>query len=570
MTDVATTLVVHRQRLNEIARVLVRHGLASWAARGEGMAAIAPIEAIVHRVVAPEEADATDGERLRGALSELGTTFIKLGQMLSLRPDIVGDDVADELSKLQAKVPPDPPGVGQRTVEVQLGQPVSELFGSFDAEPFASGSVAQVHRATLTDGTPVAVKVVHAGAPEKVRQDIELMRGIAEFLEESDPELAQLRPTIVVNEFSAMMEAAIDLRQELSNLQRFRANFAEEPDIVIPAPYPDLSAEKVLTMAMISGAPFSDRASVEAAGWDVEDLVHRAANVYLEMIFRDGLYHADPHPGNFLLPDGAHMAILDFGDVGRLTNQRRRQLENMVIAAGTGDVDSLVDVVVEMTSPPPAVDMAELRSSIELWLDRYMLADLSHLDINALLLSGREVLHKSRLVLPADLSLFFKVLLSLQGLGRGAGAEVRLNELLRPYVTRMMAERFDPKRIAKQLGRSLRKWDHFITGLPDELEAILNQVRTGKLAVDFQVHDADHAVDRLVDGLVTAASLIAGAELTSRRTGPMVGPVSIPGLLVGGVGLITWQRLIARRRGGSWVTRARRLARVAPKIARQK
>ena len=563
MTEIASTLVMHRQRLNEIARVLARHGLASWAARGEGMAAMAPVEAFVRRVVAPEEAEATDGERLRGALSELGTTFIKLGQMLSLRPDIVGDDMANELSKLQARVPADPPGVGQATVEAQLGQPVSELFGSFDAEPFASGSVAQVHRAALTDGTPVAVKVVHAGAADTVREDIELMRGIAEFLEERDPEVAQLRPTVVVSEFSAMMEAAIDLRQELSNLQRFRANFAEEPDVVIPAPYPDLSGQNVLTMAMISGSPFSDRASVEAAGWGVEDLVNRAANVYLEMIFRDGLYHADPHPGNFLLPDGDHVAILDFGDVGRVTSQRRRQLENMVIAAGTGDVDSLVDVVVEMTSPPPTVGTAELRSSIELWLDRYLLADLSHLDINALLVSGMEVLRKSRLVLPADLSLFFKVLLSLQGLGRGVGAEVRLNELLRPYVTRMMAERFDPKRLARQVGRSLRKWDHFLTGLPDELEAVLDQVRTGKVAIDFRVHDADHAVDRLVDGLVTAASLIAGAELTSRRTGPMLGPVSIPGVLVGGVGLLTWQRLLARRRGGSWLSRARRVAKIA-------
>ena len=149
MTDVASTLVKHRRRLNEIVSVLVRHGLASWAARGQGIPAVAPIESIVHRAVSPEEAEATPGERLRHALTELGTTFIKFGQMLSLRPDIVGDDVAKELAKLQARVPADPPGVGRATVEAQLGRPVSELFGSFEDEPFASGSVAQVHRAAL-------------------------------------------------------------------------------------------------------------------------------------------------------------------------------------------------------------------------------------------------------------------------------------------------------------------------------------------------------------------------------------------------------------------------------------
>ena len=562
MTDVASTLVKHRRRLNEIVSVLVRHGLASWAARGQGIAAVAPIESMVHRAVSPEEAEATPGERLRHALTELGTTFIKFGQMLSLRPDIVGDDVAKELAKLQARVPADPPGVGRATVEAQLGRPVSELFGSFEDEPFASGSVAQVHRAALVDGTALAVKVLHAGADSKVREDVELLRALAEYMEEEDPELAQLRPTVVVSEFAAMMDAAVDLRQELSNLQRFQANFADEADVVIPTPYPDLSGQMVLTMAMISGFPFTDRASIEAAGWEVDELVHRAADIYLEMIFRDGLYHADPHPGNFLLPDGDHMAILDFGDVGRLTSQRRRQLENLVIAVGTRDDDSVVDVIVEMTTPPPGVDMAELRASIELWLDRYLLADLSHLDISSILVSGMAVLHKNKLVLPADLALFFKVLISLQGLGREVGAEVRVTELLRPYVTRMLAERFDPKRIARQLSRAFRNWDHFISGLPNDLQAVLDQVRTGDVGVDFRVHDADHAVDRVVDGLVTAASLMAGAQLISRRTSPMVGPFSVPGLVVAAVGLATWQRLIARRRSRTWLSRARSIAKI--------
>ncbi len=562
MTDVASTLVKHRRRLNEIVSVLVRHGLASWAARGQGIAAVAPIESMVHRAVSPEEAEATPGERLRHALTELGTTFIKFGQMLSLRPDIVGDDVARELAKLQATVPADPPGVGRATVEAQLGRPVSELFGSFEDEPFASGSVAQVHRAELVDGTALAVKVLHAGADSKVREDVELLRALAEYMEEEDPELAQLRPTVVVSEFAAMMDAAVDLRQELSNLQRFQANFADEADVVIPTPYPDLSGQMVLTMAMISGFPFTDRASIEAAGWEVDELVNRAADIYLEMIFRDGLYHADPHPGNFLLPDGDHMAILDFGDVGRLTSQRRRQLENLVIAVGTRDDDSVVDVIVEMTTPPPGVNMAELRASIELWLDRYLLADLSHLDISGILVSGMAVLHKNKLVLPADLALFFKVLISLQGLGREVGAEVRVTELLRPYVTRMLAERFDPKRIARQLSRAFRNWDHFISGLPNDLQAVLDQVRTGNVGVDFRVHDADHAVDRVVDGLVTAASLMAGAQLISRRTSPMVGPFSVPGLVVAAVGLATWQRLIARRRSRTWLSRARSIAKI--------
>jgi hypothetical protein len=225
---------------------------------------------------------------------------VKFGQMLSLRPDVVGDDVAEELGKLQGTVAPDPPGIAQALVERELGAAVSDRFGSFDPEPMAAGSVAQVHRATLPDGTVVAVKVLHDGVEHRVLADLELMEAIAAYLENQDPGIAQLRPTVIVSEFSQMLHDAIDLSQELQNLQRFTVNFADEPDVVVPRPYPELSRRRVLTMSLISGAPFADHASVEATGWDVDALVRRAAEIYLEMIFRDSLYHADPQPGNLL------------------------------------------------------------------------------------------------------------------------------------------------------------------------------------------------------------------------------------------------------------------------------
>ena len=442
--------------------------------------------------------------------------------------------------------------------------PVSELYRSFDREPFASGSVAQVHRATLSDGTAVAVKVLHDGADAIVREDLELLEALAAFLESEDAEIARLRPTILVAEVARMMEAAIDMRQELANLQRFRLNFADESDVVIPEPFPERSGAKVLTMSMLVGHAFTDRASVAAAGWEVEVLVRRAAEVYLEMIFRDGVYHADPHPGNFLLPDGEHLAILDFGDVGRLTTQRRDQLESLVIAVGTRDVDALIDIVVELTTPPPDVDMRALRSAIETWVNGYLFVGVGQLDMNGIVASSMQLLHADRLVVPADLALLLRVLLRLQGLGRGVQTEVRVTELVEPYLQQIMAMRFDPRRIAHQVGRAVRSWDHLISGLPDDLRAILEQIRTGSVGIDFRIHDADHAVDRLVDGIVTAASMMAGAQLISRRTAPLVGPFSIAGLLAAGAGVITWQRLITRRKPhDTMVTRARKALDIA-------
>ena len=561
MPGLPAALMRHRARLDEIAGVFAKYGFAAWVQRGSGLVSTRVMQGLVDRHVDPQIVSMSDGERLRRALTELGTTWVKFGQMLSLRPDVVGDDVAEELAKLQATVAPDPPGVAQALVERELGAAVSDFFGSFDPEPMASGSVAQVHRATLPDGTAVAVKVLHDGVEHRVLADLELMEAIAAYLESEDPGIAQLRPTVIVSEFSQMLHDAIDLSQELQNLQRFTLNFAHEPDIVIPRPYPELSRRRVLTMSLISGAPFADRASVEATGWDVDALVRRAAEIYLEMIFRDSLYHADPQPGNLLIPDGTHIAILDFGDVGRISSMRKRQLEDLVIAAGTNDVDGFIDVVVEITTPPPTVDMNKLRSQIDVWLNRYLLIGVGHLDMAAIVNTGMELLHDNGLVLPADLSLLFRVMLQLQGLGRELNTEVRVTELLQPYMKKLLAERFDPRRLARHAGRTIRGWDRLAASLPGDIEEIVQQIRAGRLAIDFRVHDADGAVDHLVDGLVAAASVLASAQLLSRRTGPTVGPISMPGLVAAGVGVLTWQRLVRRRREHkTWVSRARELA----------
>jgi ubiquinone biosynthesis protein len=366
---------------------------------------------------------------------------------------------------------------------------------------------------------------------------------------------------MIVGEFSQMLHDAIDLSQELRNLERFALNFADEPDIVIPTPYPELSRRRVLTMSLISGTPFTDRAAVEETGWDVESLVRRAADAYLEMIFRDSLYHADPQPGNLLLPDGTHIAILDFGDVGRISSMRKRQLEDLVIAAGTHDLDSLTDVIVEITTPPPSVDMARLRSELDAWLNRYLLIGVGQLDMAGIISTGMQLLHENGLVLPGDLSLLLRVMLQLQGLGRGLQTEVRVTELLEPYMKRLLAERFDPRRVARHAGRTFRAWDRLAGSLPGDIDEIVKQIRAGKLGVDFRVHDSDGAVDHLVDGLVAAAAVLASAQLISRRTGPTVGSISVPGAVAAGVGVLTWQRLVRRRRERkTWVSRAREVA----------
>ena len=239
--DIAGVLFRHRARISQIADVLARYGFARLAENADAALDTGVRARLVSRMADPSLAGLTPGQRLRGALSELGTTWIKFGQMLSLHPDLVGNDVASELAQLQSDVPPDPAGSAEATIKADLGVAVADAYGTLRPSPMASASVAQAHRATLKDGTPVVVKVVHSGAQAKVLDDLELMRALAGFVEDHDEALARYSPRTLAEEFDTMMRAAIDLRQELANLQLFSANFADEPDVVIPTPYPELA-----------------------------------------------------------------------------------------------------------------------------------------------------------------------------------------------------------------------------------------------------------------------------------------------------------------------------------------
>jgi len=552
VSDVAGVLFRQRHRISEIAAVLRRYGFARLAANASAAAGeegAAKHRSLIERGADPALVQMSTGARLRSALSELGTTWIKFGQMLSLRPDLVGVDVANELAELQASVPADAPGVAVKRVENALGMALADAFAAFEVEPMASGSVAQVHRATLLDGTSVAVKVLHDGAEARVTGDLELMAALAQFLEGNDPEIARYSPTTLVAEFDTMMRAAIDLTQELTSLTTFRTNFAGEPDVLIPQPYPARSARAVLTMEMMHGRPFADRAALEKAGWDVDALSRRASDIYLEMVFRDGFYHADPHPGNFLLPDPEHIAILDFGDLGRLTGARKEQLEDLLLAVSKKDVDGVTDAVIEITNAPADVDIPTLRGDIDSWLSQYLKGSVADLDSAEMLRAGTTVLRKHRLTFPSDLALLFRVLLRLQGLGQSLGTSQSITDLLEPYLHRMVIERLDPRRIAHHVARTAKSWERLAMSLPDDVRKVLAQMRAGSVGVEFKVHDTDGSVPQLVDGILAGASILAASQLLSRKTGPTIAGVSVPGILSVVVGVVTWRRLQMSRPG---------------------
>ena len=297
---------------------------------------------------------------IRLALTELGTTFIKFGQVLSTRPDIVTPSLADELAKLQTDTPPDPPEVVRETIIAELGLPPEELFDEFDPIPIASASIGQVHAGRLKDGARIVVKVQRKGISDRVARDLDLLAGLAELAERYYEPAKAYRPVATVRQFRKVLNRELDFTAERRNLSTFCRNFADQPNVHFPAPFADFSSRRVLTMELLEGMHGLEVKAAPLAEITPEDLALHAARVYLQMIFQDGFYHADPHPGNYLVLAGGVLGILDAGMVGRLDEDLRDQLEALIVAVYHRDAIRLTDTIVTLGSSPPT-DPAGLR-----------------------------------------------------------------------------------------------------------------------------------------------------------------------------------------------------------------
>jgi ubiquinone biosynthesis protein len=373
------------------------------------------------------------------------------------------------------------------------------------------------------------------------------MRALAVFLESVDDELARYRPSVLVAEFEAMMRAAIDLTAEQANLKRFTANFEDEPDVVIPSYYATLSSAKVLTMERMVGDRLTDGAAVQDLGWVIDDLVDRATGIYLKMIFHDGTYHADPHPGNFLLRPGKEIVVLDFGDVGYLSSSRQEQLETLLIAMTSHDLDDLTDAIVDITDAPADTDLDRLRADLDRWSSQYVNDDLANLDVAGMISSAMGLMHTHALSLPSDLATLFRVLLLLQGMAAQLGASNNLGALMQPYVDQMIKKRLDPRALGRQALKSVRDWSDLLRVLPNDLRDLMAHIKDGRVDVDFQLHDPDGRVDQVVDGMIVAAMVVAAGELLSRETRPILGQVSLPGATAVALGVLSYRRLRGKR-----------------------
>ena len=515
------------KRLDEIIRVLARYGLADY------LGTTSPLFIRRRFVTADGQpvADLPMPVRLRLALTELGTTFIKLGQMLSTRADLVGPELAAELSSLQADTPADPPDAVRAIVEQELGRPVEEIFARFDFWALASASVGQVHLATLPSGEEVVVKVQHAGVQERVSSDLDILNTLASMAERNSRDLAQYRPTLLAAEFSRSLLRELDFTVELRNLERFVHNFEDAPTVHMPQAYAEFSTRRILVMEKLDGYSLSNVDRMRADGIDTALFADNFAHMMMDMIFQDGFYHADPHPGNVFVLPGGRIGLLDCGKVGRVDERTQDDFVNIVQSFLIGDADQLTDELLRLCQVPSNLDRDTYRQDVSDFIAEYSDMGPGNLDISAVFNDMFALIRRHKLVVPARVSMLLLVVVQLEGTARLLDPEFNLTERLGRYRQTLVQRRFSPQRLGRQALRSYQDWNRLIKALPRELVDVLERTRKGDLEVKINDLGRDRQTNRLTYGIVNASLFLGSALLLAMKMPPLLFGVSVLGAL---------------------------------------
>ena len=515
-------------RLHEIATVLIRYGFGDMVRRLGMSGVLERAGRVLHWKDVHAMATLTPPERTARMMEELGPTFVKLGQLLSTRVDLFPSDWISAFEKLQDQVPAVPFELLREQLVADLGRAPEEIFARFETEAFAAASMAQVHRAWLEDGTAVVLKIRRPGITETIEADLRLLARLAEIAEGGIPELKPYCPIDVARQFSLSLRRELDLEGECRHAERIAANLVEYPYIVIPRVYWQWTSQRLNVQEYMDGIHGRDLAALDAAGLDRGLLAQRGTRAVLKMVLVDGFFHADPHLGNVICLADNRLAFIDFGMVGRLSTARRDQLTDLVYALMTKDAIGVVDSVLIWVGDRPVNEEA-LVIEVDAFLDHYHGRTLKDLDFSALLSDLAAIIREHQLVLPADLALLFKTLISLDGVGRRLDPQFNIVSEVTPFLQRILRARLQPDVLIKRGWRSGLRAIRLLSSLPDDVRGLINSMRRGGVQIKIDVgrldhfgHQIDRAVSRLTIGIVTAALIIGTSIISATSNTPTV------------------------------------------------
>jgi ubiquinone biosynthesis protein len=457
--------------------------------------------------------------RVRMVLEELGPTFLKMGQILSTRPDILPVEFMQELSKLQDEVPPFPYSEVKATIQKELNKSVGQKFSSFDEQPLAAASIGQVHKAKMPDGKNVVVKIQRPGIQRTIKVDLEIMMHLAGLMELHLEGWDIQRPTRIVEEFARTLEKELDYTLEAAHMERFARQFEDEPAVYVPQVYREATTSRVLTMEHISGIKASDIDRLEKEGLDRSEIARQGLILIMKQIFVHGFFHADPHPGNiFVLPDNV-ICYIDFGMMGRLDLETRERFADLIMSIVHRDEREATKVLLRLTLSEEEPNYPALQKDTAEFMDKHCYRPLKDVELGALLHQLLEMATRHRLGVPPDLFLMIKALSTVEGLGRILDPDLDVIEQATPFIKHIQLNRIHPRRIAKDMASSGTDLFHLLKDIPGEVRTILKLARQGKVKIEFEHRGLEPMIaanDRISNRLsfaVVLASLVIGSGL---------------------------------------------------------
>ena len=513
-------------RLHEITSVLIRHGLGD-VVRRIGIANVLERAGQMLNWGAARESERLEtAQRVRLALEELGPTFVKLGQVMATRVDLFPPDWIAEFEKLHSEVGPVPFESLLPEVERTLGCPHTDVFRELETTALASASIAQVHRAWLKDGTPVVLKIRRPGIRVKIEADLRLLFNIADLIDSEMPEARRYQPKQIAAQFARSLERELDLAREARNIERFGKNFEGNPFIVIPRVYRQWTSEVMNVQEFIDGVSATDQAAVAAAGLDRRLLAARGTEAVLKMILVDGFFQADPHPGNVFYLPGNRLVMIDFGMVGRLTPMRRNQVVDLFAGVAQMDQEPMVDVLLDWAGDAN-VDEAKLAADMSELVFEYEGVPLKDVRLAVLLKQFAAIIREHSIVMPSDLTLMFKAMITMEGLGRQYDPEFRVVDHLQPMLRRVLSDRHRPDEMVKRGRNTLTDFLNIVGDIPRDVARLVRDARRGKIRIDLDLkrldqfgRDLHRTIDRATMGIMTASLVIGSAIVMNVPDGP--------------------------------------------------